>query len=87
MKTIYKFPLSITDEQTVSMPRGSQVLSVQMQNEQLNVWALVNTENLQEQRKFRIFGTGNPVDVDGNWKFVGTVQERMFVWHIFIEVV
>ena len=85
MKTIYKYPLEITDEQTVSMPIGAQVLSAQMQGNNLCIWALVDSDNFNCDRRVRIFGTGNTVVLDDNWKFVGSVQERIFVWHIFIE--
>jgi hypothetical protein len=85
MKTIYKYLLEITDEQTVSMPIGAQVLSAQMQGTQLCIWALVYSDNVNCDRRVRIFGTGNPVTLEGDWKFVDSVQERIFVWHIFIE--
>jgi len=84
MKTIYKYPLFITDEQVVGLPEDAHVLSAQMQGDQLFIWALVDTDAKLGQRAVRIFGTGNPVNLDGNWQFAGTVQERMFVWHIFI---
>jgi hypothetical protein len=85
MKTIYKYPIEITDEQTVSMPMGAQVLSAQMQETQLCIWALVEVGNVNCNRRVRIFGTGNTVKLDGNWKFVDSVQERIFVWHVFVE--
>jgi hypothetical protein len=85
MKTIYKYPIEITDEQTVNMPTGAQVLSAQMQGTQLCIWALVEVGNINCDRRVRIFGTGNTVKLDGNWKFVDSVQERIFVWHVFVE--
>ena len=85
MKTIYKYLLEITDEQTVSMPRYAQVLSAQMQGTQLCIWALVEVGNVNCDRRVRIFGTGNTVKIDSHWKFVDSVQERIFVWHVFVE--
>lgn len=85
MKTIYKYPIEITDEQTLSMPEGAQVLSAQMQGNTLCIWALVDSGNFNCDRRVRIFGTGNPVVLDGNWKFVDSVHERIFVWHVFVE--
>jgi hypothetical protein len=85
MNTIYKYPIEIADEQTVSMPTGAQVLSAQMQGTQLCIWALVEVGNVNCNRRVRIFGTGNTVKLDGNWKFVDSVQERIFVWHVFVE--
>jgi hypothetical protein len=85
MNTIYKYPIEITDKQTVSMPIGAQVLSAQMQGTQLCIWALVEVGNINCDRRVRVFGTGNTVKLDGNWKFVDSVQERIFVWHVFVE--
>jgi hypothetical protein len=85
MNTIYKYPIEITDKQTVSMPIGARVLSAQMQGTQLCIWALVEVGNINCDRRVRVFGTGNTVKLDGNWKFVDSVQERIFVWHVFVE--
>lgn len=85
MKVIYKYPLEITDNQVIELPKDSGVLTVQMQNNQLCLWALVDTEQTQRQQvPVKVFGTGNPVDFTGPWQYVSTVQERIFVWHIFI---
>jgi hypothetical protein len=46
---------------------------------------LVEVGNVNCNRRVRIFGTGNTVKLDGNWKFVDSVQERIFVWHVFVE--
>jgi hypothetical protein len=67
------------------MPTGAQVLSAQMQGIQLCIWALVEVGYVNCDRRVRIFGTGNTVTLDGNWKFVDSVQERIFVWHVFVE--
>lgn len=85
MKTIWKFPLYIVDEQTVQLPDTAQPLSVQIQDGEPCLWALVDPQAPSNPRRVKIFGTGNPVDISGNWNFVGTIQERIFVWHIFIE--
>lgn len=90
MQTIYKYPLDITDEQTVMIPHGSEILSAQIQGAQLCLWALVDSEATVVKHRVRIFGTGNPVTlndelVNCSWKFVGTVQDRIFVWHVFVE--
>lgn len=44
MKTIYKYPLQVTDIQKILMPVYAQILSVQAQNNQLVLWAVVETE-------------------------------------------
>lgn len=91
MKTIYKYTLNVEDEPVLLMPEGAQILSVNTQlirgTETLCLWALVNPEGREEARYFRIYGTGNPVNVSGlaNSKFLGTVsmREGAMIWHIF----
>jgi hypothetical protein len=39
LKTIHKYPLHIADRQTVAMPRGARILTVQMQHEVPCLWA------------------------------------------------
>lgn len=92
---IYKYPLKITDEQSVDMPTGAKILSVQMQGKTLCLWASVNPENKQSKRTICIVGTGNPFDEDRNVRlgtsegrgvgcvYLGTVQDQGFVWHVF----
>ena len=87
MRTIWKFPLEIKDEQIIQMPKGSQCLSVpQFQRDVLCIWALVDPENELKDVKFHICGTGNPIPKNlDQWSFCGTVQAGAFVWHVFIE--
>ena len=63
-KTIWKFPLDVTDETECVMPVGSELLTVQTQGDTLCVWALVDPDPKAktESRSFRIFGTGHVVE-------------------------
>ena len=82
MITIFKYELKITDEQKIDIPEGAKILSVQMQGDTPCLWAMVNTKNKLESRSIAIIGTGNPCWCP-EWDFVGTIQERVFVWHVF----
>lgn len=83
MKTIYKYQLEITDEQEVALPLGAQILSVQMQNGILCLWAFVDSEAYPIARTIRVFGTGNPFPELGTHQHLGTVQQPPCVWHVF----
>ena len=86
---IWKFSLVVTDRQTVTMPVGAEVLSVQMQGNVLCLWAVVNPDAERIIRTFEIFGTGHPMpDVlkEGLARLhIDTVQARggSLVWHVF----
>lgn len=84
---IFKYSLTITDEQTVEMPTGASVLSAQMQNGSLCLWAVVNESNPVKKYRVKIVGTGNQFDNAAFWfgGYVSTVQDRNFVWHVFVR--
>ena len=76
--------MPLTDYPVVSMQKGARVLSVGVQHGQIQVWALVNPEAPKELRRFRIAGTGHPLEEElERLRFIGTVQMGDFVWHIF----
>lgn len=89
MRTIYKYPLDITDAQTVQMPKSAAVLSVGVQGHTVYVWAAVDTDEPLVGRHFRIAGTGNPFGWRApSLRFIGTVMTHggHLVWHVFEDV-
>lgn len=85
MKTIWKFPLLVTDLCRIQIPKNAEVLTVQRQNEQVCLWALVDPEANKETRYFEVHGTGNPILESDNRerRYIGTFQAAPFVWHVF----
>lgn len=81
MKTIHKYPIAVTDRVTIDMPQGAKVLSVQLQHERVQVWALGDPAQPYVARRFRVYGTGHAVDEEGT--FIGTVQVTGLVFHVF----
>jgi hypothetical protein len=90
MRTIWKYPLQVTDEQAVHMPEDADILCVQMQGGQLTMWAAVHPGNRLVPRRVVIFGTGHPIPDDAldGLGYVGTVQMGggSLVWHVFADV-
>jgi hypothetical protein len=91
-KAIWKFPLEVTDVQTVTMPFGSTLLCVQTQREVPCIWALVDADahpsELREARRIRIIGTGHTFHDSAEFGvYVGTFQLRdgALVFHVFAE--
>ena len=87
-KTIWKFQLKTEDIQTIKMPKGSEVLTVQTQYDQPVLWAIVNpNEEQKENRVIEIFGSGNPLpeSVSETRKYISTFQslKGAFVGHVF----
>ena len=82
---IYKYHLPINDTVQIAMPLESEILTVQVIQEEAFVWALVNPESLDTVRTFRIVGTGHEFEDSGQCKYIGTFQLRggALVFHVF----
>lgn len=84
MKAIWKYKLTITDEQTITMPPEAKVLSAHEQDGELCIWALVTPATAKSARTFLVIGTGNPCPPLTNCDFIGTVlMPNGLVWHVF----
>lgn len=83
---IWKWTLAVTDVQTIQMPVGATVLTVQVQGEEPQIWALVDeTIHRYTSRKFAAYGTGNPMPDGDPGRYVGTYQIHggALVFHVF----
>jgi hypothetical protein len=85
MKRIYKYPIPITDEFTLELPIGAEILTFQTQHNKPHIWALIDPEREFETVGFRLFGTGHPVEDADTLKYIGTTQTEggLLVWHLF----
>ena len=84
MKTIYKFPIEITDEQKVRMPLSAKILCIQMQGGIPCIWAkVVSDDKCTGLTTILTFGTGNPVNDGGD--YIGTYQDKSLVFHVFTK--
>lgn len=81
-QSIWKFPVALASESTVTMPAGAIPLHFGAQAGQPMIWALVWPGNPTEERQFRLFGTGHPIDLKG-LAYIGTCFQGPFVWHLF----
>jgi len=87
MRTIWKYKLDMAVVTVVEMPEGATVLQFQNQGGMMTFWAIVDTEVVTEKRTFHVVGTGSPFPEvgDRDMYYMGTVQNRGYVWHIFEE--
>lgn len=86
MKTVHKYILPVFDVVKVTMPIGAKCLSVANQNEKLVLYALVDTENPTAIHRFRVSGTGHPIDEKlKHIEYIGTAlfQHGSLVLHVF----
>lgn len=93
MTTIWKFPLEVTDEQFIKMPKSSMAMTVQVQNDVPCLWAMIDKlDALYEPYHafcIKTVGTGHDFDFinDFNFTYLGTYQlfDGNFVGHVFIK--
>jgi len=92
MKAVFKYPMVPRDEVTMLLPKGAEILTIQTQGETPCLWALVDPEQQDEPRRFRIAGTGHPINgglAEGwEWRYIDTFQLAggALIFHAFAGV-
>ena len=88
-KVIYKYPLKNVDFQTILLPYRANIISIQAQFNQIQLWAEVDYESTvsKEERHIELHMTGEPYEVsqDITRKYISTVQTLggNYVLHAF----
>ena len=86
-KTIWKQELRITDEQFVEIPKGSELLTVQIQNGNPQLWFKCDPNAHRIFERIRIYGTGNPISsVDEQYLATFQIADDQLVFHVFVGV-
>lgn len=83
MKAIFRYELSPVC--AISLPKGAVILSVHAQQDDIQMWALVDPKEWElETRCFRVYPTGEPFDSTG-LTFLGTalLEDGDLVFHVF----
>jgi hypothetical protein len=77
------------DEQTLTLPAGSKIVSVEEQNQGIVLYAVVTDSPKREDVKIYVHGTGHPlhpgVSLLNNIRFIGTVKMHggSLMFHVF----
>lgn len=89
MKTIYKYPLTLVDKQTIEMPMDFQILCIQTQFNKPCIWVMVNPKLPPIGIKIEIYGTGESITnpYPEYLKYIGTFQTNNGheVYHVFLN--
>lgn len=87
MLTIHKQTLEITDEQFITVPEGSELLTVQIQNGAPQIWYKCDTEAPKVSKRIRIYGTGNSITDADDEVYLATFQVYggSLVFHVFVK--
>lgn len=86
MKTIWKYPIPVTDEFELEMSIGARVIAVDAQHDTPCIWALVDPGAPTWPVRFSVKGTGHPFpDHEYYSRHIGTFQLEggALVFHLF----
>lgn len=83
-KQIWKYIIG-PGKDPILMPEGAEILTVQTQNENACIWALVDPGAPKTERYFDTYSTGYeiPCDMGIDRKYIGTFQMESLVFHVF----
>lgn len=84
MLKVFKYPVELTDNIDVQMPKGAKPLHFDMQNGDLCLWALVDPSLPLTSHKFRMAGTGHPIDTCGPYINTVLLKNGALVFHFFV---
>lgn len=85
LKSIWKYPLELIHQQTINVPVDARPVCVQMQNGQLMLWADVSPDAIAAPFEVMIMGTGGEREENPDFHYLGTVQDRVYIWHVFTQ--
>ena len=101
MLSVFKTTLEITDEQKVTMQKGSSLVKVGNQNGKITLWYICDPEADLVEETFYVIGTGQQLPDTFPGLYVDTVQVQnfeeeldgqgsvrpgeIFVWHVFFK--
>lgn len=83
---IWKYDIQILDRFLVTMPEGAEVIHVDVQHGTPRMWVKCDPLKPDENRAFRIIGTGHEFD-DSELLFIKSffTEGGLYVWHLFEE--
>ena len=90
MRTVWKYEMA-GSYRDFEMPVGAEIIHVDQQVKFVNakesflvpcMWAIVDPDAPREVREFFLAGTGIELP-EHELKYLGTVKDGAFVWHVF----
>jgi len=83
MLKVFKYPVEVNDIIEIQLPAGAKPLHFEMQHGRLCLWALVDPSQPTTPSRFRMAGTGHPIDTCGPYINTTVVPGGDLVFHFF----
>ncbi len=87
-RSIYRYKIDIANTQTLTLPKGAEILSVINHFGDVCIYAIVDTETTErEEYALQCYSTGYTIRHDDSYKFLGTVVmlDGNFIYHVFYK--
>lgn len=87
-EVIFKYPLQMIDNQIIKVPKGTEPLSVMVQNGQPCLWCKVDRTESDcfTEITVQMAGTGQPRNHLGKFISSFMLNDGEFVFHVFYKV-
>ena len=84
MKVVYKYQLNTSGRTELDLPKNAEPIRVDVQNNGLFLWAIVEPQKQATRRVIEVFGTGHQMP-DAYRIYINTffVKEGEYVFHAF----
>ena len=83
---VYKYPILLTETQTIMVPGYRRLLSVQLQDDRICLWYEINEDHENDTEiVLHIVPTGGDRDIEDDWHHLETIQMGSLVWHVYQE--
>jgi hypothetical protein len=84
MKKIFKYPIPVADEFFLQLSVFAEILTVQLQKSEPQIWVLIDPDDPKYERKFHLYGTGMSISNDPH-VYIGSFQmlQGALVYHLF----
>lgn len=85
-QTIHKYPLEITDHQTIQLPSDYRILTVDIQDGKPYLWAAVDLDSSVDEAEIVIHATGDTLTYENcSVLYISTffLKEARLVFHAF----
>lgn len=87
MYSVYKYTLNdLASTQELTLPKESKFLKASMQHNKITLWYLVDLQQVNKnsiKHTIHVKGTGSPSSKISTMKYLDTVFNGPYVWHLF----
>lgn len=70
-RVIFKYQMPVLEEFTMKLPAGAEIIRIEDQGGMFWMWAVVNTDAPDEERRFRAFKTGAKIPDGLALRYIG----------------